>query len=81
MTESIIQHETFPKHLRTFNITEVQIDLSTLSSVLLSLLIVSSLECVLNMSYLVICSLSIFLSTKTSGVKNLNPLHSVNNFF
>ena len=33
------------------------------------------------MSYFVLSSLSIFLNTKTSVVRNLNPLNSVNNFF
>ena len=46
----------------------------------LSLTIVSAFECDENVSYFVLPSLYIFLSTKTSVVTNLNSFNSVNNF-
>ena len=46
-----------------------------------SLIIVSAFEWEQNVSYFVFSSLSIFLSTATNVVTNLNPLKLDNNFF
>ena len=45
MTESIIQPKPFPKNFYLFDITLVYIDLNTLSSMSLSLILVSAFEC------------------------------------
>ena len=45
MTESVIQPEPFPKYFCMFDVTVVYIDLNTLSSMSLSLIIVSAFEC------------------------------------
>ena len=65
MTESIIQHQSFSKCFCIFDIVVVQID-SNKSSMSLSLIIVSGFECEQSVSYFVLSSVSIFVSTKTS---------------
>ena len=47
----------------------------------LLLTIVSTFECEWKVSYFILSSFSIFLSTNTNIVANLYPLNSVNNFF